>query len=59
MREKKLTFGEMTSVTLIWSSLNGNLEIAQYLVDQGASLDKTDNYGYTPHMTAAAYGHFE
>ena len=44
---------------LIWASYNGHFEVAQYLVEQGATLDKATILGYTPLAVAASFGHLE
>ena len=41
------------------ASRNGHLNVVQYLVEQGASLDKTNRSGVTPLYGAAFSGHLE
>ena len=46
--------------TPLWcASLRGHLEVAQYLVEQGAALDKTNTIGTSPLTIAAANGRLE
>ena len=44
---------------LFWAAYGGQLEVAQYLVEQGATLDKATNFGITPLSGAAGNGHLE
>ena len=42
---------------LIIAAGNDNLDVARYLLEQGADRDKVDNYGYTSLHRAALTGH--
>ncbi|HLK61614.1 MAG TPA: ankyrin repeat domain-containing protein [Chthonomonadaceae bacterium] len=43
--------------TLRRAAIEGNLEAAKALLEQGVSVDAPDRLGWTPLMLAAKYGH--
>ena len=55
--EKASTYGDTTP--LVHSSYTGHLEVARYLLEQGANRDKADNRGWTSLHNAACYGQLE
>ena len=50
---------EEGNTPLWWGSRKGCLNVAQYLVEQGATLDKANNIGITPLIAAAIFGHLQ
>ena len=44
---------------LIVAAMGGHLPIVQYLVEQGADMEKTDLHGDTPLITASDHGHLD
>ncbi|KAF0684673.1 Aste57867_23357 [Aphanomyces stellatus] len=44
---------------LHFASLNGHLEVIEFLLSTGASIDQVDNYGETPLQWASRKGHLE
>jgi len=49
--------GYSNGAPLYFAATRGNAEIAAYLISQGACVNDTTNYGYTPLWAAVAYRH--
>ena len=43
----------------MWAAWNGQLEVAQFLVEHGAKINAQDNRGWTALMWAAEHSHVE
>ena len=58
--EQGVDQGDGNGCTVLWWACHGGkLEIAQYLVEKGATLEKADNYGYTSLLVAVLYDRLE
>ncbi|PCI09756.1 MAG: hypothetical protein COB73_04925, partial [Flavobacteriaceae bacterium] len=44
---------------LIRASIDGDLEIVKFLVEQGANINYQNNYGWTALISASRNGHLE
>jgi len=57
--DKNLVGGEYDQTSLSTAAMNNQFAVVQYLVEQGADMDKVDRYGNTPLHYAANAGHLE
>ena len=51
--------GDWEETALSAAAGRGHLDILRYLVEQGADMEKTDRFGYSPLMDASSGGHLE
>ena len=49
--------GSSSGTPLHWAAVGGHLEVVKYLVEQGASVTATTNYGDTAKAVARDNGH--
>ena len=57
--EKDETFEDRRMTALCIAAEKGHLDVARYLVEQGANIEKADRYGWTPLMFASFDGGIE
>ena len=57
--DKDKTFGDREESVLCVAAEYGHLDIIRYIVEHGADMEKADNYGWTPIITASWKGHLE
>ena len=44
---------------LLWACMKGNLKVVEMLLLANAAINKVNNYGRTPLITAISHGHIE
>ena len=53
------SFGENIRIALIWASKNGLIDVLRLLIENGANVNVSDNYEYSPLIWASIKGHTE